>query len=164
MVWDYLSASCHLDRALNVEIGVECQIFVIVDFFKCGQELGADSRYYKGASTLHKEIIFSYLYLYFQIWFSSRLKKSTQIFNTRFVIRRSVQMKWSRLIKNELALNVLNFYIGAIQKLGGQDFDHFWLPTNLDVDIFYPKRGQKEAFFDHLPTSSFPRSFWMTPL
>jgi hypothetical protein len=24
------SASCHLDRASNVEIGVECQIFVIV--------------------------------------------------------------------------------------------------------------------------------------
>ena len=25
-----LSGSCHLDRASNVEIGVECQIFVIV--------------------------------------------------------------------------------------------------------------------------------------
>ena len=52
---------------------------------------------------------------------------------------------------------------GAIQKLRGQDFDHFWLPTYLNVDIFYPKRGQKEAFFDHLPTSSCPRSFWTTP-
>ena len=27
------SGSCHLDWALNVEIGVECQIFVIVIFF-----------------------------------------------------------------------------------------------------------------------------------
>ena len=55
------------------------------------------------------------------------------------------------------------FCFGAIQKLRGQDFDHFWLPTYLDVDIFYPKRGQKKAFFDHLPTSSCPRSFWTTP-
>ena len=30
--------------------------------------------------------------------------------------------------------------LGAVQKL----------PTYLDVDIFYPKHGQKEAFFDHL--------------
>ena len=28
-----MSGSCHLDRASNVEIGVECQIFVIVIFF-----------------------------------------------------------------------------------------------------------------------------------
>ena len=34
-------------------------------------------------------------------------------------------------------------------------FDH--LPTYL------PERGQKEAFFDHLPTSSCPRGFWSTP-
>ena len=45
--------SCHLDRASNVEIGVECQIFVIVIFFNCSQVLqfGAHSRYYKGALT-----------------------------------------------------------------------------------------------------------------
>ena len=53
---------------------------------------------------------------------------------------------------------------GFIQKLHGQDFDHFWLPTYLDVDISYPKHGQKAAFFDHLPTSSYPSSsFWTTP-
>ena len=27
-----MSGSCHLDRASNVEIGVECQMFVIVIF------------------------------------------------------------------------------------------------------------------------------------
>ena len=31
--------SCHLDRATNVEIGVECQIFVIVIFFNSGRVL-----------------------------------------------------------------------------------------------------------------------------
>ena len=48
-----MSCSCHLDRALNVEIGVECQVFVIVIFFNCGQVLhfGAHSRYYKCALT-----------------------------------------------------------------------------------------------------------------
>ena len=48
-----MSCSCHLDRALNVEIGVECQVFVIVIFFNCGRVLhfGAHSRYYKGALT-----------------------------------------------------------------------------------------------------------------
>ena len=55
------------------------------------------------------------------------------------------------------------FPYGAIQKLRGQYFDHFCQPTYLNVDIFYPKRGQKEAFLDHLPTSSCPRSFWTTP-
>ena len=48
-----MSSSCHLDRASNVEIGVECQIFVIVIFFNCGRVLqfGAHSRYYKSALT-----------------------------------------------------------------------------------------------------------------
>ena len=35
-----------------------------------------------------------------------------------------------------LSWNFVRF--GAVQKLRGQDFDHFWLPTYLDVDIFYP--------------------------
>ena len=41
------------DRASNVQIGVGCQIFVIVIFFNCGRVLpfGAHSRYYKGALT-----------------------------------------------------------------------------------------------------------------
>ena len=48
-----MSDSCHLDRASNVEIGVECEIFVIVIFFNCSQvlQIGAHSRYYKGALT-----------------------------------------------------------------------------------------------------------------
>ena len=32
-----MSGSSHLDRASNVKIGVEYQIFVIVIFFYCGQ-------------------------------------------------------------------------------------------------------------------------------
>ena len=52
----------HLDRALSVEISVECKIFVISDLY------------------------------YFQIYFSSWLKKSNQTFNTKFVIQCSVQM------------------------------------------------------------------------
>ena len=35
-IMSIMSGSCHLDRASNVEIGVECQIFVIVIFFNCG--------------------------------------------------------------------------------------------------------------------------------
>ena len=48
-----MSGSCHLDRASNVEIGVECQIFVIVIFFNCSRvlQLGAHLRYYKSALT-----------------------------------------------------------------------------------------------------------------
>ena len=40
--------SCHLNRAWNVEIGVECQIFVIVIFFYCSRVLlfGAHSSLY----------------------------------------------------------------------------------------------------------------------
>ena len=48
-----MSGSCHLDRASNVKIGVECQIFVIVIFFNWGRVLqfGSHSRYYKGTLT-----------------------------------------------------------------------------------------------------------------
>ena len=40
-VWSFsfMSDSCHLDRVSNVEIGVECQIFVIVIFFNCSRVL-----------------------------------------------------------------------------------------------------------------------------
>ena len=54
-----MSGSCHLDGALNVEIGVECQIFVIVIFFKCGWVLqfGAHLRYHKGALTQKRSFL-----------------------------------------------------------------------------------------------------------
>ena len=59
--------SCHLDRALNVKIGIECQIFVILIFFNCSRVLqfGVHSRFYNGALT-QEESIFSDLY-HFQI-------------------------------------------------------------------------------------------------
>ena len=48
-----MSGSC------QVEIGVECQIFVIVIFFNCSQVLqfGTHSRYYKGALTQMRSIL-----------------------------------------------------------------------------------------------------------
>ena len=48
-----MSGSCHLDRALNVEVGFEWQIFIIFIFFNCGWilQFGAHSRYYRGALT-----------------------------------------------------------------------------------------------------------------
>ena len=54
-----VSGSCHLDRASNVKIGVECQIFVIVIFFNCSRVLqfGAHSRYYKGALTQKRSFL-----------------------------------------------------------------------------------------------------------
>ena len=54
-----MSGSCHLDRVSNVEIGVECQIFVIVIFFNCSRVLqfGAHSRYYKGALTQKRSFL-----------------------------------------------------------------------------------------------------------
>ena len=54
-----MSGSCPLDRALNVEICVESQIFTIVMFFNWGQVLqfGALSRYYKGALTQKRSFL-----------------------------------------------------------------------------------------------------------
>ena len=48
-----MSDSCHLDMALNVEIGVECQIFVIVTSLTGAEfyNLGHIERYFKGALT-----------------------------------------------------------------------------------------------------------------
>ena len=60
--------SCHLDRASNVEIGVKCQIFVIVIFFNCSQVLQFEAQLGCNNS---KEIILSDLY-YFQILFWCR--------------------------------------------------------------------------------------------
>ena len=56
---EFMFGSCHLDRASNVEIGVECQIFVIVIFFNCSRVLqfGAHSRYYKGALTQKRSFL-----------------------------------------------------------------------------------------------------------
>ena len=59
-----MSGSLHLSRALNLEIGVECQkIFVIVIFFNCGRVLqfGAHSKYYKGALTQKRFVLLSNL-------------------------------------------------------------------------------------------------------
>ena len=54
-----MSGSCHFDRASNVKIGVECQIFVIVIFFNCDRVLqfGAHSRYYEGALTQKRSFL-----------------------------------------------------------------------------------------------------------
>ena len=55
----YMSGSYHLDRASNVEIGVECQIFVIVIFFNCSRVLqfGAHTRYHKDALTQKRSFL-----------------------------------------------------------------------------------------------------------
>ena len=84
-----MSGSCHLDRASNVEIGVECQIFVIFTFFNCGRVLqfGAHSRYYKGGLT---QTISLYVLISDLIFLLA--EKSKQTFNTKFIIRCCVQM------------------------------------------------------------------------
>ena len=63
-----------------------------------------------------------------------------------------------KLVQVWICLLITSIY-GAVQKLLQQDFDHFWLPIYLEVDIFHPKSWQKEAFFDYLPTSSCPIAF-----
>ena len=59
LILSLISGSCHLDSAANVEIGVECQIFVIVIFFNCDRVLlfGAHSRYYKGALSKNRSFL-----------------------------------------------------------------------------------------------------------
>jgi hypothetical protein len=54
-----MSSACHLDTALNVEIGVECLIFVIVISFNSGWVLQfvAHSRYCKGALALKRSFL-----------------------------------------------------------------------------------------------------------
>ena len=54
-----MSGSCHLDRASNVKIGIEYQIFVIVIFSNCGLVLqfGAHSTCYKGALTQNRSFV-----------------------------------------------------------------------------------------------------------
>ena len=42
------------------------------------------------------------------------------------------------------------------------EFCHFLTPP-LRGQFLYPKRGQKKTFFDPLPPSSCPRSYWMPP-
>ena len=69
---------------LNVEVGVECQIFVIVIFFNCNQVLqfGINSRYYKGALTQKRS--FFVICTTFRTNFHVGWKK-IKTFNTKFV-------------------------------------------------------------------------------
>ena len=55
----FMSSSCCFDRASNVEIGDECQIFVIGIFFNCSQVLqfGAHSRCIKDALTQKRSFL-----------------------------------------------------------------------------------------------------------
>ena len=55
----FKSGSCHLDWASNVEIGVECQIFVIAILFNCcgALQFGAHSRYFKGPLTQKRSFL-----------------------------------------------------------------------------------------------------------
>ena len=83
-----MSGSCHLDRASNVEIGVECQIFRIVRFLiePSFTILGT----FKGR--LSQKRSFLVICTTFRSAFHNGWKKSKQTFNTKFVIQRSVQM------------------------------------------------------------------------
>ena len=93
-----MSGSCHLDRASNVEIGVEYQIFVII-FFNCGLVLkfGAHSSYYKGALTQ---------------------KRSFLVLCTTF--RSDYHVGW----KNQNKHSMLNSSIAALSKLNEPDIDY----------------------------------------
>ena len=76
----------------DVEIGVECQIFVIVIFFNCGQ--GTFKVLYGCINS--KNIIFSDLYYVLSDLILMSAEKSKQTFNIKFVIRRPVEMTWTR--------------------------------------------------------------------
>ena len=54
-----MSGSCHLDRASNVKIGVECQTIVIVIIlnWEWVLQFGAHSRYHKGALTKKRSFL-----------------------------------------------------------------------------------------------------------
>ena len=72
-----MSGSCHFDKGLNVKIGAECQIFVIVVFFNCGRVLqfGTHSRYFKGALT--QKISFLVIFTASDMFFMSTKKMKT---------------------------------------------------------------------------------------
>ena len=77
IIYLLMSGSCHLENSLTVEIGVECQIFVILIFFNCSRVLqfGAHSRYYNGALTQKR----SFSYLIFMSAKKNQNKHSTLI-------------------------------------------------------------------------------------
>ena len=81
-----MSGSCHLDGTLNVEICVECQIFVIVIFFNCSPvfQFGAHLRRYKDALT-QKRDNFLGICTTIRSAFYVDLIKSKQTLNTKLV-------------------------------------------------------------------------------
>ena len=111
-----MSGSCYLDNASNVEIGVECQTFVIVIFFNCGQflQFGAHSRYYKVALT-QKRSFLVVCTMYFQIILSCRLKTSRETFNAKVIIWHPGEMTWMADHHQKLSTfrqNFTNFSLG----------------------------------------------------
>ena len=86
-----------------------------------------------------------------------------------------VSILWSRVsLKFRLILAVpgavccwaVRFFFHIIRFRGHStttwtEFCHFWPPPTLREQFLY--RGQKQTFFDPLPPSSCPRSYWMPP-
>ena len=101
-----MSSSCHSDRASNVKIGVQCQIFVIVIFLNCNwvSLFGAHSRYYKGASTEKRSflVICTTFRSAFHVGWKNQNKHST--LNSSF----DAQSKWHEPDINSINLN--NFF------------------------------------------------------
>ena len=71
---------------------------------------------------------------------------------------------YANFLKLSKQTGIVSFSIlqGVIQQLRGQNFAIF-LPPSLRGQFLYPERGQKQTFFDPLPPSSCPRSYWMPP-
>lgn len=152
-----MSGSCHLDRASNVEIGVECQIFVIVIFFNCGRVLqfGAHSRYYKGALTQKRSflVICTTFRSDFHVGWKNQNKHSTlnssfdtlskwhepdirehfllNCIFTRYLwdFHASIVRKMSH--ENTIVIEKISFKSYLSQLLWGNDFFFFWLRIGL---------------------------------
>ena len=113
-----MSGSCHLDSASNVEIGIECQIFVIVIFFNLHQvlKLWPHSRCYKGTLNQKRSFLVSMTSLLTHTVAHStrpsfRLKTNNQPLK-KFL---SLAVSWVKVVKNG---KILTFKVNFLcQKL-----------------------------------------------
>ena len=123
-----VSGLCHLDRALNVEIGVECQIFVTVIIFNCSRVLqfGAHSSYSKGALTQKRSslMICTTFRSDFHVGWKNQNKHST--INSSF----DALSKWH---EPDIRFNLKNFEILYQRKFTQIPKPRLNYPTNMNT-------------------------------
>ena len=113
--------------------------------------------FFKVTNTLRKKILWHTSFI-LQNWILEDIWPINQVLKLKH--QKILAFTWWKfwLVK----VHLLSFRIRGHSTTTWTEFCHFLTPPPAWT-FFYPERGQKQSFFDSLPPSSCPRSYWMPP-